>query len=152
MNNDGMTNLPTLTIDLPLEIYHGKNNRKYTLNLNIYTRTHVRTLAKLKIGYENIVQSLLLTKHRQEIRQIQEEMKTGRTALLIYTIFEETARGVDVSNPCSVIDKFSCDGIVKAGVLPDDNWHYVREVRYRWGGVDNTNPRCRLEIYTLPAA
>ncbi len=138
---------PSLTIDLPLEIYYGKQNTKYPLNLNIYTRTHYRTLAKLKVGYENIVMALLYNK-RSEIRELQEEMKQGKKATLVYFYYHGSASSIDVSNPCSVIDKFACDGIVKGGVLPDDKWQYVEEVRYRWGGIDKTNPRCTLRIYT----
>jgi hypothetical protein len=141
---------PTFTLDLPLDIIHG--NKTVSLNLNVYTRTHFRTLAKIKVGYENLVQSLLWEK-RSEIRQLQEEMKAGAKAMLVYTLYPGSARELDVANPGSVIDKFACDAIVKAGVLPDDNWHYVNETRYRWGGVDKARPRCRLEIFTrAPAA
>ena len=51
-----------------------------------------------------------------------------------------------MSNPCSIIDKFTCDALVKAGVLEDDSSKQIKKVIYKYGGIDKDNPRCELEI------
>jgi Holliday junction resolvase RusA-like endonuclease len=53
---------------------------------------------------------------------------------------------VDVSNPCSIIDKFTCDALVKAKILEDDSSKQIKEIYYIYGGVDKEFPRCRLTI------
>ena len=70
--------------------------------------------------------------------------------LLIYTYFHKNKSKVDLANPCSIIDKFTCDAITDAGLWPDDNIEHVREVRYIWGGVDpNKEGYCELKIFEL---
>ena len=51
-----------------------------------------------------------------------------------------------MSNPCSIIDKFTCDALVKAGVLEDDSSKQIKQIIYKYGGIDKDNPRCELEI------
>jgi Holliday junction resolvase RusA-like endonuclease len=65
---------------------------------------------------------------------------------LIYTYYAKSNRRLDISNPCSVIDKFACDALVKAGIIKDDSFKQVVDVTYVFGGVDKENFRCELEI------
>jgi hypothetical protein len=65
---------------------------------------------------------------------------------LTYTYYAKSKRRIDVSNPCSIIDKFACDALVKAEILEDDSFKQIKEVVYRFGGVDKENPRCELVI------
>lgn len=69
--------------------------------------------------------------------------------LLIYTYYHGNRRKVDVSNTCSIIDKFTCDALTECGVIPDDNIDFVKEVRYVWGGIDQGNGYCKLEIHRI---
>ena len=64
--------------------------------------------------------------------------------MAVYVYYPGSKRRVDVANPCSVIDKFTCDAIVKNGILVDDNVSILKEVRYVYGGVDSNDPRCDL--------
>lgn len=66
--------------------------------------------------------------------------------ILTYTYYAKTKRRLDVSNPCSIIDKFTCDALVKANVLKDDSFKQIKEVIYKFGGIDKDNPRCELVI------
>ena len=66
-----------------------------------------------------------------------------------YTLFQQSGRATDVANVLSIVDKFTCDALVELGVLPDDNHKIVKEVVYRYGGVDKENPRAELEITSL---
>lgn len=69
---------------------------------------------------------------------------------LVYTYYHRNNAKVDVSNPCSVIDKFTCDAITENGLWPDDNHEYVKEVSYIWGGVDPLKEGyCTLEIFEI---
>jgi len=69
---------------------------------------------------------------------------------LEYTYYHGNQRKLDVSNPTSIIDKFTCDALTTLGFWPDDNIDYVTEVEYKWGGVDpNKVGYCILEIYEI---
>lgn len=69
---------------------------------------------------------------------------------LEYTYYHGNQRKLDVSNPTSIIDKFTCDALTTLGYWPDDNIDYVTEVEYKWGGVDpNKVGYCILEIYEI---
>ena len=60
----------------------------------------------------------------------------------IFIYYATSKRLVDLSNPCCVIDKFTMDAVVSAGILVDDNIKHVTDVQYKYGGVDRNNPRC----------
>jgi|SRR6056297_2387254 len=50
----------------------------------------------------------------------------------------------DPDNLCAA-KKFILDGLVKAGVLEDDNWDIVKEFNETWE-VDRENPRVEIEL------
>jgi len=68
---------------------------------------------------------------------------------LVYTYYHGNKAKVDIANPCSVIDKFTCDSITSLGLWPDDNRDYVQEVVYKWGGVNPGAGFCQLKIYEI---
>lgn len=65
---------------------------------------------------------------------------------LTYTVYPKTRRLCDISNVCSVHDKFFCDAIVDLGKLSDDNYKFLPEITYRFGEVDKNNPRVEILI------
>ena len=117
----------------PLEVWVS-SNKKFILNLNNYRNTHFRVLTKAKKEYSALLAPQLRNK------QCFDKVK------LTYTLYPKTARILDVSNPCSIIDKFACDALVQNGVLPDDNYKHVVEISFKFGAVDKDNPRCELSI------
>ena len=125
-----------MIISLPLEVYISPK-KKFILNLNNYRNAHFRVLAKAKKIYtENLLW----------------ELKTApkfEMVSLRYRYYHHNKGKIDISNPCSIIDKFACDALVKAGVLPEDNYNHVVRVVYEWGGVDKENPRCELSIIEI---
>ena len=122
-----------MKIDLPLEVYYTKN-KKFILNLNNYRNAHYRVLASAKKIYaENLVDRISYPMYEEPV-------------VLTYTYYAKTKRRLDVSNPCSIIDKFTCDALVKANVLKDDSFKQIKEVIYKFGGIDKDNPRCELVI------
>jgi|TARA_B110000285_G_C15114841_1_gene613440 hypothetical protein len=125
-----------MKIELPLEVYYSKN-KKFILNLNNYRNAHYRILSSAKKIYaENLVDRISYPMYEEPVR-------------LTYTYFAKSKRRLDVSNPCSVIDKFTCDALVKAGVLEDDSFEHIKEVVYKFGGIDKERPRCELEIAAM---
>ena len=122
-----------MKIDLPLEVYYTKN-KKFILNLNNYRNAHYRTLASAKKIYaDNLVDRISYPKYEEPV-------------VLTYTYYAKSKRRLDVSNPCSIIDKFTCDALVKAEVLEDDSSKQIKKVIYKYGGIDKENPRCELMI------
>ena len=123
-----------MKIDLPLEVYYTKN-KKFILNLNNYRNAHYRILSNSKKIYTDNL-----------IPELKELSRFTEPVTLTYTYYAKTKRRIDISNPCSIIDKFTCDALVKAGVLKDDSFEQVNKVVYKFGGFDKENPRCELLI------
>ena len=123
-----------MKIDLPLEVYYSKK-KKFILNLNNYLNAHYRVLSISKRLYsENLVPRL------KGFDRFTEPVS------LTYTYYARSKRRLDISNPCSIIDKFACDALVKAEILEDDSFKQIKEVVYKFGGVEKDNPRCELVI------
>ena len=123
-----------INICLPLQIYYSKN-KKFILNLNNYRNAYFRILS---IAKKNYTEELL--------PELQDLPEFTEPVTLTYTYYAKTKRRIDISNPCSIIDKFACDALVKAGVLKDDSFEQVNQVIYKFGGFDKENPRCELTI------
>lgn len=121
-------------IGIPLRVPKSKK-KMVSLNLNQYRNWHHLLKNKIK----KYVNKLIIEKCR------------GKTCPeppleFIYTIYRPTKRKIDLTNVGSIIDKFTCDGIVNAGLIPDDNIDFIKKVTYLDGGIDRINPRCDLEI------
>ena len=124
-------------VTLPLEVYYSEK-KKFILNLNNYRNAHYRILSIAKKVYtENLVE------------RIKDYSRFDDPVSLEYIYYAKSNRRLDVSNPCSIIDKFTCDALVKAEVLEDDSFEQIKEVVYKFGGVDKDNPRCVLELFTI---
>ena len=123
-----------MKIDLPLEVHYSKK-KKFILNLNNYRNAHYRVLSISKSLYsDNLVPRL------KDFDRFTEPVS------LTYTYYARSNRRLDISNPCSIIDKFTCDALVKAEILEDDSFKQIKEVVYKFGGVEKDNPRCELVI------
>ena len=87
-----------VTMILPLEVYYSKN-KKFILNLNNYRNAHYRILSSAKRIYsENLV---------AELNEWSLKPKFKNPVTLEYVYYAKSNRRVDVSNPCSIIDKFT---------------------------------------------
>lgn len=124
-----------LSIDLPLEVNIGKKN--FILNMNNYRNAHYQKLNNAKKNYTDIVLNLL------------PKVKAKKPVCLIYTLYPKTKRRIDLANPLSIIDKFTSDAIVQAGILQDDNTDHIKEVVFKYGNVDKTNPRAELTVMEI---
>ena len=124
-----------MLILLPLRVQIGRNE-DFILNLNNYRNAHYRVLSKAKTNYTADILWRLQGKAKLHFKR----------ARLDYVYYHGSKHGVDVSNPCSIIDKFTCDALVKHGVFTDDTADIVCGVSYSFGGIDKANPRCELTI------
>ena len=123
-----------MEIDLPLEVYYSKK-KKFILNLNNYRNAHYRVLSIAKKLYTDNL-----------IPRLEGFDSFSEPVTLTYTYYARSNRRLDISNPCSIIDKFACDALVKAEILEDDSFNQIKAVVYKFGGVDKDNPRCELVI------
>jgi len=62
-----------------------------------------------------------------------------------YRFYLPDRRRTDLSNKVESIN----DLFVKYGLLEDDNWEIIKELKVSWMGVDRENPRCEIDIYSL---
>ena len=125
-------------VTLPLEVYYSEK-KKFILNLNNYRNAHYRVLSIAKKVYtENLVE------------RIKNFSRFDDPVSLEYIYYAKSNRRLDVSNPCSIIDKFTCDALVKAKIIEDDSFKQIKKVSYVFGGVDKNNPRCELTIKCFP--
>ena len=123
-----------MNVKLPLDVYYSKK-KKFILNLNNYRIAHYRVLALAKKIYSEDL-----------VTKIQDLPRFSDPVRLTYIYYARSNRRLDISNPCSVIDKFACDALVKARIIEDDNFNQIKEVVYKFGGVDKDDPRCELVI------
>lgn len=121
-----------MILELPITIKIGRKN--FALNLNIYRNTHYLTLNRMKVEFGSEVSELIST------------LPVFKWVNLTYTLYPKTRRLCDVSNICSIVDKFFCDALVNQGKLEDDNYQIVRQVTYKFGQVDKENPRVTVEL------
>jgi len=126
---------------LPLEVMIPRKTRedkKIILNLNIYRNAHHFTLNAAK---------------KEMLEHVRQSLPGGNIQAppfrFTYTIFPSSGRAFDLGNVCSIVQKFTDDSLIELGVIKDDNMKIVKEVVYRFGGVDKENPRAELDIESI---
>ncbi len=121
------TKLQTYKVRVPTSV--GLSSKKnWILNLNNYRNAHYQILNKAKINFKTSV--------TKEIHQLPE---FTNIELIEYKLYRNTKRHCDVANICSIVDKFFCDALVEAGKLPDDNFEYLKNITYSWGGLTDSD-------------
>lgn len=120
-------------ISLPLRIPISKK-KKFSLNLNYYRNAHYQELNKAKNKFTELVLDKI--KHLPKMEGCSLE----------YVLYPANRQRCDVSNVCSVIDKFFTDALVTCNRLEDDNYKLVPKVKYSFGAIDPENPRCDVII------
>lgn len=122
-----------------------KADKKYMLNLNVYRNLNYIVNNQMKAAFSSLIREDTPYGPGPKGCICPGNMPPPPYRFT-YTLFQETKRKTDVANVCCVVDKFCCDSLVSLGVLPDDNHNIIKEVVYRYGGVDKENPRVELEI------
>lgn len=110
---------------LKLPMRFRTSRKKVTaLNLNVYRNLHYRSLTALKHKFQD---------HAKKLLRDQGVPPLGRIRLR-YQIFARTKREFDVANICSIVDKFFSDSLQHAGIIEDDNWKFLDDVSFGFGG------------------
>ena len=131
---------------LPTVINKSKN-RIWYLTMNNYRNAYFRVLSVVKKEYTKVVLKEL---RKQKVYKKDGPRYTDGQLVLEYVLYPRPNTGrVDVANVCAVVDKFTADGLVKGGVLDDDDSPRVPMVIYRLGEIDPDNPRCELFIHRI---
>src|SRR5690606_18008135 len=123
-------------ISLPLRIPISKK-KKFSINLNYYRNAHYQELNKAKNKFTELVLDKI--KHLPKMEGCSLE----------YVLYPANRQRCDVSNICSIIDKFFTDALVTCNRLEDDNYKLVPKVKYSFGAIDPKNPRCDVIIRPL---
>lgn len=121
---------------VPILLKVGVNKkRNYYLNLNGYRNWQYRLSNHLK--------KLFKIEVAEDIRKLQKVLLPCKVT---YTIYYPTKRVFDIDNIGAVVNKFTHDALVELDILEDDNYNFVYEIKYKFGGVDKENPRCEVLI------
>ena len=109
-------------VNSPLEIQYGwdKEGRPkiFSLNMNIYRNFNRFSLGKAKDAYSELMSEPV------------KELPWFNRIVIRYVLFTGSKRKVDVSNICSIVDKFFCDVLTKEKKLSDDNYSIIPKVSY----------------------
>ena len=125
------------TVPIMLEVGVVKK-KTYYLNLNGYRNWQFHVNNLLKKSFKIATIGML-----RELTPMQPPCK------ITYTIYYPNKRKFDVDNIGAIVGKFTHDALVEAGILEDDNHHYISEIHYVFGAVDKDNPRCDVVIEEL---
>ncbi len=134
-----------MILSLPLSVTiprKTKEDKVFTLNLNVYRNAHHMTMNQAKVRWKDVVADTLPGVWIKG----EDTPDCDPPYLFTYTVFPATGRIFDISNVCAAIDKFTCDALQELGVIENDNYKFIRAVDYRFGRVDKENPRIELEI------
>ena len=114
----------TLRLKAPVKLQLSKSGKYYNLNLNNYRNWHYRTSNNLKQRFKDII--------LKGLKSFNEEL--ADVVRITYTLYVNDNRKKDLANVLAVVDKFLCDALIVAGVIPDDNYNHLVEVVYSFGG------------------
>lgn len=132
---------PIFNIELPLSVTLPRKRKAdmvYRLNLNVYRNTHYHTLNQAKQLYKDQVAAAI---YEQKVQPLEGVLRFD------YCVYGKTRRAFDIANVLCVVEKFTDDALIELGIIPEDNFNYLPEVRYIFGGIDKHNPRVELTAY-----
>lgn len=123
-----------LHIDLPRK--RGPAKRVH-LSQNVIRNAHFQIQNQAKHAIKEIVWRQL-SDNFQGIR-------LNEPVELEIRLFKDKARRADLSNFCSIIDKYATDAIVEYGLISDDNVKVLKKVTYLFGGFSD-DPRAEITM------
>jgi hypothetical protein len=125
------------TISSPLYIFKNKRLDKWYIHLNNALSLQGRVYNTYKVRYSD------------QMSDTVSELPVFDKVRLIFTFYPGTKRRCDLSNMCSIIDKFICDVLVRSGKIPDDDYHHIPSIHYEFGSLDRENPRVDIQIIPI---
>ncbi len=123
----------TYLVQVPIKVPISKN-KNFSLNLNAYRNAHYMVLNKAKHTFAELVSPKL------------KNLPNFSKCSLDYYLYLKTKRHLDVSNVCCIVDKFFSDVLVSTGHLPDDNYEFLKDIHFHFGGFTPSEPYCEIHI------
>lgn len=115
-----------IEIVLPISIEMGVRKKKNVyLNLNVYRNMPFNQNNTLKKLFKKEVEDLVPNFYFEEFS-------------IHYDIFLPNKLKRDIMNVGSIVDKFFCDTLVELERVPDDNYNYLKDVSFSFGGLSET--------------
>lgn len=111
-----------VSIELPTRMLTSKNKID-PVNLNFYRNAHFRKLAYQKKAFKESILPLI------------KDLPKYNSYKLHYTIYAKDKRKFDIANVASIVDKYFCDAMVEQGKFPDDDYDYLQDIHFSFGGV-----------------
>lgn len=127
-------------------------NREYLLSLPLFLEVGTKTKKKYYInlnGYRNWcyrVSNMLKQQYKQEVEGVIKDLPTMNKISTTYYIYYPTNRTIDLDNIGSISAKFFQDALVSYGKIIDDNYKFITDIKFEFGGVDKDNPRVDVVI------
>ena len=108
--------------------------KDYILNMNQSRVTHYRVYAKAKREYTKLMKYLMV------------DLPVFTQIYLTFVLYPKTKRLTDLDNVCSQHAKFFQDALVHYNRIEDDNYKYIKQIRFKFGVVSPKNPRVDVII------
>lgn len=80
--------------------------------------------------------------HKAQVKELAGVESIKGSVVADVVIYSGTARKGDLTNKAESV----MDLLVDCGIIEDDNWCIVPEVRLKYGGIDRQNPRAEITI------
>ena len=127
-----------LTMPLFITTWVRKKKRQ-TIALNQYRNRHFLVSNNIKKLYKEEVKRQLVWK----------EKKLEYPIMITFTYYNPTKRRSDLENFCAVHNKFFQDALVELWYIEDDNYDFIKQIRYIYGGYDKDNGRVEILVSKL---
>lgn len=79
--------------------------------------------------------------HEDATKQLIGKLPLPPNVPILFTIYAPDSRKADLSNKWESV----ADLLVDCGLIEDDNWFVLDDVRMKFGGIDKDNPRAELD-------
>ncbi len=109
-------------------------DKSFILNLNVYANTNYMILNEAKKKYKEVMKSKILA------------LPFFETVEAVFVLYPKTKHLCDLSNVCSIQEKFFADALVELGRLEEDNYLFWKSSRYLFGSIDKNNPRVAIAL------
>ena len=127
----------TFSLETPyhitLERKSGKGT-KITMGLNWYRNANFYN--------QNAVKQLFTERMEEPLKPVKLPDKVSIT----YTLYTKDKRSCDVANVCCIIDKFFSDCLSYYKCIEDDDYRYLPQVVYQYGGIEEGNAKVIIDI------
>ena len=123
-------------IQCNLNEYRNLNFRVLSAAKNAFYDAFKPEMQRVKPEFDNWIE--LIRAHRDEDLKFR----------LNYVITAKNKRKFDIANFLPIIQKYADDCLVKEGFFEDDNFNFITEVVYRFGGITGER-QCFLDIEVI---